>query len=510
MKVFFIYPSVGSQLGFNYGVAHMASVLKRAGHQVGFWQLCEDVEPLPTEEEFVARLVNEKPDILGFSVVTNQWPYTQTLARWARPKFSIPFVIGGIHTLVGARDILQTGLFDYVFRGECEEAFLEFVEKRRRGESVENVRNLAFVHNAQIKINPVRPLPDLTGLPPKDYQSMDLQKIIDAKNGWVGLMASRGCPFSCTYCFNHVMIESYRKDLQCSFGQLNYIRQFSVDRVIEEIEYLLKTYRNIKTFIFDDDLFTFDKSYVRRFCHAYKTVCSIPFVVNAHVGFFDDRCARYLAEANCKIVKFGVESGSPRIRNRILNRHMTNEKIVEAIKTVGEYGMHSSVFLIIGFPHEGREDVFETIKLMGTAKPGRFRWTYFFPFPGTKAYQISLDGGYINFEKMKGLKNFTDESCLEFGPEQNLLLKKIGRIMPWFVNAYSDLPAADFYREKVEEILTTDQDRWNNISANLLEKDKEYSHRHCEKGLSHYAIKYNPFMGVISDYFLNDDPKQEQ
>jgi len=351
----------------------------------------------------------------------------------------------------------------------------------------------------------VRPLPDLTKLPPKDYQSMDFQKIIDAKNGWIGLMASRGCPFSCTYCFNHVMVKAYKDDLQCSFRQLNYIRRFSVDEVIEEIKYLLKNYHNIRMFIFDDDLFTFDKGYVQEFCKAYKKVSSIPFVVNAHVGFFDDECSRALAEANCKIVKFGVESGSPKIRNRILNRHMSNEKIVEAIKTVADYGMHSSVFLIIGFPHEDRDDLFETIQLMAAAKPGRFRWTYFFPFPGTKAHQISLDGGYINFEKMEKLKNFTDEFCLEFGPEHNLLLKKIGRIMPWFVNAFSDLPVSEFYSDRIKEILAMDEDQWTKVSGNLQGEDKRYSRDFSERGLSHYAIKYNRFMGVISDYFMQDN-----
>ncbi|MCJ7778460.1 MAG: cobalamin B12-binding domain-containing protein, partial [Sedimentisphaerales bacterium] len=64
MKVLFIYPSAQSQLGFNYGVAHIAAVLKQAGHQVSSWQLCEDIEPLPAEEKFIARVVDEKPDIL--------------------------------------------------------------------------------------------------------------------------------------------------------------------------------------------------------------------------------------------------------------------------------------------------------------------------------------------------------------------------------------------------------------------------------------------------------------
>ncbi|MEN6428054.1 MAG: cobalamin-dependent protein, partial [Phycisphaerales bacterium] len=123
-------------MGFNYGVAHMAALLKQAGQEVGFWQLCEEVEPLPSEEQFVERIARENPDILAFSVVTNQWAYTQTLARWARLRFQIPFVIGGVHTLSNSEEILRTGLFDYVFRGECEDAFIEFVGRLARGESV--------------------------------------------------------------------------------------------------------------------------------------------------------------------------------------------------------------------------------------------------------------------------------------------------------------------------------------------------------------------------------------
>jgi len=83
-------------------------------------------------------------------------------------------------------------------------------------------------------------------------------------------------------------------------------------------------------------------------------------------------------------------------------------------------------------------------------------------------------------------------------------LKKIGRIMPWFVNAWSDLPVADFYRRKVDEILKLDDVQWNKISPDLHNQDNQISRNFCKKGLSHYAIKYNPFMGVISDYFLHD------
>jgi hypothetical protein len=183
---------------------------------------------------------------------------------------------------------------------------------------------------------------------------------------------------------------------------------------------------------------------------------------------------------------------------------MTNDDIIQAIRFVNEAGMHSSVFIIIGFPYETQPEITETINLLAQARPGRFRWTFFFPYPGTKSHEISMEGGFIDQAKMASLKNFTDESCLEFGPEQNLLLKKIGHIMPWFVNAASGLPVADFYRQKIEEILSLDESGWNRIASELRNLDKQYSKQFSDQGLSHYAIKYNPFMGVISDYFLNE------
>ena len=242
-------------------------------------------------------------------------------------------------------------------------------------------------------------MPDLKKLPFKDYEIFDFQKIIDAKNGWTGLMASRGCPFSCTYCFNHQLVSDYRRDLGCSFKGLNYIRHFEVNQMIKEIEYLLQNYRNISMFILDDDLFTFYRDYVKQFCAAYKKISSLPFVVNAHVGFFDERRARYLADANCSIVKFGVESGSERIRRRILQRRMKNEEIISAIKTAHQYGLHTSIFLMIGLPDETHADVMATIRLMAKAKPGRYRWSFFFPVSRHQSLRTQPTGRLYRFCK---------------------------------------------------------------------------------------------------------------
>ena len=505
MKILFLYPNAGSQLGFNYGIAHLSAVLKQAGHDVALWQLCDDIEPLPSEDQFITRLRRESADIIGFSVVTNQWPYAKKLATWARKASKAPLVCGGIHAMAAPKEILQSQVFDYIIRGEAEEAFAEFVEKLSKNQDPSEVKNLGYLRNGELRLNPLRPLPDLKNLPFKDYDIFDFQKIIDAKNGWTGLMASRGCPFSCTYCFNHQLVSNYRQDLGCNLKGLNYIRHYEVSQMIEEIAYLLRNYRNISMFILDDDLFTFYREYVKQFCAAYAKICTLPFVVNAHVGFFDDRRARYLADANCNIVKFGVESGSERIRRQILQRRMKNEKIIRSVQTAHQYGLHTSIFLMIGLPGETRADVMATIRLMAEAGPGRYRWSFFFPFPGTKAYELAKQGDYIDFAKMAHMENFTDGSCLNFGKEHNLFLKKVGRIMPWFVNAHSNLPVADFYRKKVEEILALDEKSWEKRTAYIEQEDNEISEKFINQGLSHYAIKYNRFMGVISDYFTTED-----
>ena len=505
MKILFIYPNAGSQPGFSYGIAQLSAVLKQAGHRVELIHICEDLAPHPSEDEFIRRVKASAPDLIGLSVVTNQWPLAERLATWSRKATEVPIVCGGIHAMAAPEQILETGLFDYVIRGEAELPMLEFVNRLERGHDVSDIGNLAFMQGDQIVTNPLGPLPDLNRLPPKDYSIFEFQRLVNAKNGWVGLLASRGCPFSCTYCFNRQLVKHYREDLRCSFGDLNYIRHHTVDSIIAEIKFLLENYSDIRMFIFDDDLFTYKKEFVSDFCREYIKVCGLPFVVNAHVGFFDEERARMLSDANCRIVKFGVESGSPRIRKQILQRHMSNARIDNAIQTAKECDLHASVFLMIGLPDEGPDDLMATVDLMAGSLPGRFRWTYFFPFPGTGAHQLAVDSGHITADEVPQLENFTDRSGLDFGEEHNLFLEKLGTAYPWFVNARADWPAAGIYRKMVDEILSLDAQAWRQRAERILAEDEEISARLVREGIQHYAIKYNRFMGVISDYFIQEE-----
>lgn len=498
VKVLFIYPNLDAQVGFNYGVAFLSACLKQRGHSTALLDINEQLGFGLDLAEIRKKITAFAPDLIGFSVVTNQYRFARQIARDIKSYCDAPTICGGIHPTMDPEGVLREDCFDYVCVGEGELAVAELADALERGKPTSEIENIWLKSNGNIIRNKVRPFVPLESLPRKDYEIFDFQKMTDAKNGWVGIMSSRGCPFSCTYCFNHRQRELYQHDLGCSASQLNYIRRHPATDVIEEIETLLSSYKNIETIIFDDDLFTMDKRYLKEFCGEYRSRVGIPFVCNAHVKAFDEETAGYLKEAGCRILKFGLESGSERVRREILNRRMSNDDIERAFSTAERFGFHTSAFVMIGFPHETIAEVEETIDLLARIKPGRFRWSLFFPYVNTRAYEIARDGGYIDFDKLNGLTNFTDESALDFGPKHNRFLKKLKATLPWHVNARTGFSSSPLYARLLEQADRIESQDWAEAEKHIIEIDKDISRMLELSGEPHYGYKYNLFTAVRS------------
>ncbi len=493
MKVLFVYPNLYAQIGFSYGISYISGLLKAKGIETYLLNVNEKLGYPLDFERIKGDVLSIKPDFIGFSVLTNQYKYALEIARSIKEYYDAPIVFGGIHPTMDPHNTIAEDSVDYICMGEGEEAFLELIQ---RGDP-KGIKNIGYKDGSNIILEPLRPFTDITKLPFKDYEIFDFQQMIDAKDGWVGLLASRGCPFRCTYCLNHKIMKLYKDN-----GHLpkEYLRKHCVDDVIDEIKYLLSHYKRIKMFIFDDDVFTFDKAWLKEFSEKYRAITDIGFVCNAHARIFDEDMARYLKEAGCKIVKFGLESGSDRIRRNVLNRYMTNKDIERAFNVSHKFGLHTSAFVMIGLPHEEKADMVETMDLLARIQPGRIRWSLFFPFIGTKAYDIAKKAGQIDFDRMSLLDNFTDETCMMLGEEADLFVNKLKAMFCLFLNGYADMDGQQKYAGLVREVGAATTEGWHEQKELFMERAKMLDKEMEEKKKCFYTIKYNAFMGVRSDW----------
>jgi radical SAM superfamily enzyme YgiQ (UPF0313 family) len=530
MRVLFVYPNLYTQMGFNHGLAALSAVLKRAGHETRLVNLNENLPPVPTDDEIVGLVREWGPGVIGFSCLTMQYPEAVRIARLLRAAarsegFALPpLVVGGVHPTMVPEAVMGDGVWDHVGVGECEDALLQLVTRLEHGERPNDVPNFlswkggvrpaeaehAPASDALWIRNNVGEFPDYATLPLPDYELFDTARITAQKHGWFGLMTSRGCPYRCTYCLNHKIVDRYRDELGRGTSQIGFFRFRPPEKMVEEIRFVLARYPEVGTFILDDDLFTLNSEHAIAFARAYKAAgFTVPWVVNSHVNRLEPALARALAEGGCKILKLGIESGSERVRRDVLKRYMTDDDILETVRVADEAGLHSSGFVMVGLPYESREERLATVDLLARALIGRFRTSIFFPFPGTESHQLSIEGGFVDPAKAGTLTDFTVSSCLDFGAEENLFIEKLAACMPWFVNVraaeHHEFPAARRYQPLVDQVLALDRAGWERFAPRVRELDQEVSRAAALAGELHYSIRYNAFMGVRSDFFLAEE-----
>ena len=501
MRVLIIYPAIDCPPGINHGVISLSAVLKAAGHDVKLIFANEQVGPIPTKEEIAEVARAYQPGLIGYSVMSQQYAWAVEVNAHLKQQFpEIPSIVGGVHVTMVPDEVVEQNHFDYACPGEGEHALRDLVNALEQGGDTTKIQNLRMMRDGKKIVNPVGPFPDLATMPRLDYELFDVAHITTVKKGWLGMLTSRGCPYKCTYCFNMEIVDLYIEEGGAKKSK-EFLRHFPLEVILEDLHRLKRDYPMIETIIFDDDLFTLNKKYVLDFCAAYKEAkIGLPFVVNAHVQVFDDDMAFALKDAGCTILKFGLESGSPKIRKDVLWRFMSNEQILRSFAAAHRYDLHTSAFIMFGLPFESRDEILETLQICAEAKMGRFRWAIFFPFPGTAGYTIARDNNLIDAEKMKGMGNYFDASCLSFSPEHDLFLEKLAKVAHWWVNARTDWPTADAYQALVAEVEGWGRDEWEAKKGTLARRDRQMSEEFLAADLPHYSLRYTSVMGVHSDF----------
>jgi len=202
--------------------------------------------------------------------------------------------------------------------------------------------------------------------------------------------ASRGCPFYCSF---------------CSVGSIwgKQYTYFSADRIISEIEYLIKKF-GAKGIYFREDNFTLNLERVKDFCEKLiKKNFNIQWACETRVDTLcNEDLIKLMGAAGCRAVYLGVESGSQKMLD-ILNKNITVEQIEAVVTLCKKHNIRTYCSLITGVPGETYEDYLLTQKLMDKLKPYSYSFNVFVGIPDSPLYKYILNHNIYEYVDDVGL-----------------------------------------------------------------------------------------------------------
>jgi radical SAM superfamily enzyme YgiQ (UPF0313 family) len=364
------------------GIMYVSAALKQKNHQTAI---------VGTRLQEILKVCREfKPDVIGFSVTTGFHEQMIALSRQIKGKTggTLFSLFGGPHATYFPEIIEQDGV-DAVIVGEAEGAVVEFADAYEKGKDLSKIANLHVKINGTIYRNDVRPLiEDLDSLPFPDRDLVTAYRT--TPNRFQTFLASRGCPYECSYCFN----ESYRR-LYKHKGKV--VRRRSVDNVIEEIR-TVKAKIPLEHVSFQDDEFCSSLDWVREFSDKYKKTIAVPFSCNLRPNLVTEDIVRLLKEGGCVSITMAFEAGNDHVRNTILKRRLSKEQMLNAARIINAHAIFLNIQNILGIPGGSLEADLETLRLNMEARP-RYAWVSLcHPYPNTKLGEYACEHGYCKKE----------------------------------------------------------------------------------------------------------------
>jgi anaerobic magnesium-protoporphyrin IX monomethyl ester cyclase len=359
-------------------------------------------------------------DIVGISLFSAMYPDAVAFTRRMRERAPEVIVVwGGYHPTVASEECIEGA--DVLCVGEGEEPLWELVQRVERGEPYDDIANLWVRMDEGITKNPIRPLiQDLDSLPFFDYQ--DEGKAYYDEGAWhegepfmqatgrglyfrahYMIQTSRGCPYGCAYCSNSIFREVYS-------GCGSYVRQRSVDNIMEQLVEAREIFPEMKKVFFFDEVLVLRKDWLREFAGKYKEVIGLPFKCNLHPNFIDDEVIGLLVDAGLDDLMVGIESGSERVRRDVFNRQLSEEKMLEMARVVHRGGLMPSYNLLVDNPYETREDMDAALEyLLRIPRPYNLRLYSLTHLPNTALTRRLLADGLIQREDVEGYSRKTLE-----------------------------------------------------------------------------------------------------
>ena len=405
------------------GLAYLASSLRAAGHTVeAIDAIAEGLEQYLEEdgytfqglsiEETIDRL-DPATDLIGVSCMfTQDWPWLRRVLRAIRQRFpSTTIVIGGEHVTACPEFCLRDcPEIDYCVLGEGEATLVELAANLGDGGACDRVPGLAMLRDGEfVRSVPRERIREVDKIPWPAWDLFPVEKYLTSDNGHgvhlgrsMPILATRGCPYKCTFCSNPVM-----------YGNLWMPREPA--DVLDEIEHYLHTY-GAENIDFYDLTMIVRKSWILEFCRliderGLKFTWQLPTGTRSEV--VDDEVSAALYRTGCRHIVYAPESGSAETL-RDIKKQVDLAKVTASMRMALRNRLAIKCNLIIGFPHETRRQLWQTL---------RFYWRLavlgvdvsaiylFSPYPGSDLYnELRADGtiGAMDDDYFRSLAAFAD------------------------------------------------------------------------------------------------------
>ncbi len=393
-----------------HGVYSMASYMKKQAIGVGY---------IGTRSfgKALAVIRQVQPDFVLYSSFSGNLSKYIEFDRILKQQMRVTSVIGGPAVTYGCND-LDDSTIDALCVGEGEYAVTSFINDGVVGKNI--------APRGQKPSGNYYPLVDLDNLPLPDcsvvYKRDSLLRNALSKQFFSG----RGCPYNCTYCFNHAFYEMFK---DC--GQI--VRKKSIGYLLEEIRQVRQDYP-LANVVFNDDTFILDKKWFLEFCQRFPREIGLPYTCNIRANLIDEEIARGLKESNCRNVTWSIESGNERIRNELLLRKMSDTQILHAAELLHKYDIAFRIGNVIALPGESLTEMCQTVGLNIRARPYLGLANIFVPYRGLALTRFAKEHGYYNDRAENELpKDYFTTSVLNYTPEEKCLIYKLMCLFPIFV-----------------------------------------------------------------------------
>lgn len=370
---------------FPFFLAYTAAILRENGFSIG---VLDGVALDMDSETFLKALIQKKPDVILFETTTPTIQHDFSLIRTIKKESLCKIVLCGPHATVFSRDLLKNPDIECIVLGEYEFAALEVMQAIRDGSPLHRIKGVVSKDHGEISgadraplIDPLDRLP----LPARDVFPDDAGS--DMSIYWdpfcqrrpaVQVHASRGCPYRCYFClWNQVMYNCGK------------YRLFSPRRVVDEIEIAIRKY-GAREIYFDDDDFTISKKHVLEICgELRRRQISIKWSCMGDAINLDEEMIHRMSEAGCSGIKFGVESGSPRILEK-LGKPVDLKRVKRITRSCARHDIRTHATFIAGLLGETKETLHETIRYLETLSTDTIQVSICTPFPGTALYDKAV------------------------------------------------------------------------------------------------------------------------